>query len=119
MRFKFTINGTIFYANMVDNPLVKQIAEMCPFEQDYHRYTEHEYYTRLPKPTDERECKHETFARKNEIWYFGGWNAFTILFGDCDTSPFQVVKLGEMVEDVVPELKDAGSSLKIKCEVDL
>ncbi len=117
-RFRLTIDGKVYHADMVDNPLVEQIAAMCPFEQNYHRYTEHEYYTELPKPTSQERCKLETVARKNQIWYFYGWNAFTILFGDCNTAPFKVVRLGDMVEDVTVQLAGSGATVKILCEVE-
>lgn len=118
MRFRFTIDGRAYHADMVDNPLVRQIASMCPFEADYQRYTEHEYYTRLPHPTSQAGCELTTYAKANQVFYFSGWNAFTILFGDCDTSPFEVVHLGDMVEDVIPQLRGAGRTLHVLCEVE-
>ena len=118
MRFKFTINDQVYHANMVKNDITTEIAKHLPFEATYNRYTEHEYYTRLPFPTSDRNCKKEFMAHKNEVWYFGGWNAFTILFGDCNTAPFEVVKLGEIKEDIVPALKNEKQTLNILCELD-
>ena len=118
MKFKFTINGQVFHANMVENDITKEVSKHLPFEAVYNRYTEHEYYTRLPFYTSDQNCKKEFLAQKNEVWYFGGWNAFTILFGDCNTSPFEVVKLGSLEEDIVPVLKDAGRTVNILCELD-
>lgn len=118
MRFRFTLNGQVFHANMVENDIVKEVAKHLPFTAKYTRYTEHEYYTRLPFPTSDGNCKKEYDAHKNEVWYFGGWNAFTILFGDCNTAPFEVVKLGEIEEDVVPLLKNAENVLSIQCEIE-
>ena len=117
-KFRLTIDGKVYHAEMIDNPLVEQIAAMCPFEQTYNRYTEHEYYTRLPKPTSQENCKLETFAKKNQIWYFHGWNAFTILFGDCNTVPFEVVHLGDIIEDVTEQLENSGTTVNILCEVE-
>ena len=117
-KFRFTIDGKVYHANMVDNPLVEQIAKMCPFEADYKRYTEHEYYTNLPKQASQEGCELTTMAHKNQVFYFHGWNAFTILFGDCNTSPFQVVHLGDMIEDVIPQLQNAGKTVHILCEVE-
>lgn len=118
MRFKFTIGNRIFHADMTDNDIVREVAKHLPFEATYTRYTEHEYYTRLPFPTSDGNCTKKFDAHKNEVWYFGGWNAFTILFGDCNTAPFEVVKLGEIKEDVVPLLKNAAHTLRILCEKD-
>lgn len=50
MRFKFTIGNRIFHADMTDNDIVREVAKHLPFEATYTRYTEHEYYTRLPLP---------------------------------------------------------------------
>ncbi|MDE6200709.1 MAG: hypothetical protein K2M47_02350 [Clostridiales bacterium] len=69
-KFRLTIDGKIYHAEMIDNPLVEQIAAMCPFEQTYRRYTEHEYYTELPKPTSQEGCMLEAMARKNQIGIF-------------------------------------------------
>ena len=118
MRFKFLIDGKEFHANMVDNDITREVAKHLPFKASYNRYTEHEYYTRLPFPTSDKNCVKETLAHKNEIWYFGGWNAFTILFGDCDTSPFEVVKLGKVEENVIPILKNNKESIEILFELD-
>lgn len=117
-KFKFTIDGKVYHANMVDNPLVEKIAKMCPFEADYKRYTEHEYYTSLPKKCSDKGCELTTMAHKNQVFFFEGWNAFTILFGDCNTFPFKVVHLGNMVEDVIPQLQNAGQTVRILCEVE-
>lgn len=98
--------------------MVEKIAAMCPFEQNYQRYTEHEYFTRLPKRADHSGCELTHNAYKNQVFYFQGWNAFTILFGDCDTTPFDVVHLGNIVEDVVPQLQNAGAAVPVRCELE-
>ena len=118
MRFRFTIGDRVFHAEMVDNDIVREVARHLPLEASYSRYAEHEYYTRLPFPTTDGNCKKEFDARKNEVWYFAGWNAFTILFGDCNTAPFEVVRLGEMEEDIASFLCNAGRSLRILCELE-
>lgn len=116
--FKFTIDGVVYHANMIDNPLTQKIAAMCPFKADYERYAEHEYFTRLPKRASQEGCELTHTAYKNQVFYFQGWNAFTILFGDFNTAPYNVVHLGDMVEDVVPQLKHSRSTIHIRCEVE-
>lgn len=116
--FKFTIDGVVYHAKMVDNPLVEKIVAMCPFEADYERYTEHEYFTRLPMSANQDGCELTHTAHKNQVFYFQGWNVFTILFDDFNTEPFDVVHLGDMAEDVVPQLKDSSATIHIRCEVE-
>lgn len=47
---------------------------MCPFEADYQRYTEHEYYTRLLLKANHKDCELTQMAYRNQIFYFQGWN---------------------------------------------
>lgn len=116
MKFEFVVNEKIFYANMIENDITKEIEKHLPFEATYTRYTEHEYYTKLTFPTTDKNCKKEYDVHKNEVWYFGGWNAFTVLFGDCNTFPFEVVKLGTFETDISEELSKEKSTIKILCE---
>ena len=89
MIFKFTINGNVYHADMIDNPLTREIAKHLPLSANYSRYTEHEYYTRLPFPTSDKNCKKEYETSPNEVWYFAGWNAFTLLFTGGNTYPYE------------------------------
>lgn len=118
MRFKITVYKNVFYADMIENSITKEIEKHLPLELVYNRYTEHEYYTRLPFFVSCENCKKQTLANKNEIWYFDGWNALTILFDNCDTSPFEVVKLGDVNGDIASFLKDGKDKVKILLELD-
>ena len=118
MVFKFTINEQIYHADMIDNDLTREIAKHLPINTNYSRYAEHEYYTRLPFATSDANCKKEYKTSPNEVWYFGGWNAFTILFTGGDTYPYQVVKLGSFREDISRVLKNEKQTLEILCELE-
>ncbi|MBQ8451930.1 MAG: hypothetical protein IJ538_04065 [Clostridia bacterium] len=118
MIFKFTICGKVFHANMINNELTREIAKHLPLDSNYTRFSEHEYYTRLPFESTDKNCKKEFETSPNEVWYFGGWNAFTILFTGGSTYPYEVVKLGEFVEDVASVLKNEKSHLRILCELE-
>ena len=118
MKLKLTLNNKTYHANMLDTPLIKQIIEICPFELKYQRSQEHEYYAKLPKPTDPKGSKLETKAKKNQIWFFSDWNAFCLIFNDCDTSPWKIIHLGDFVEDISEKLKKSPSYINVKCEID-
>lgn len=53
MTMKLTIDGQVFHVNTNDDPLVKQIAVMCPLSLEFSRSGNHEYYSRLPRKVDE------------------------------------------------------------------
>ena len=118
MKLKLTLNNKVYHAKMLDNPLVKQILEMCPFELKYQRSQEHEYYASLPKSTDAKGSKLESKAKKNQIWLFADWNAFCFIFNDCDVSPWKIIHLGDFDEDISEELNKSPSYIKVKCELD-
>ena len=118
MKLKLTFNKKTYHAKMLDTPLVKQIIDMCPFELTYKRNNENEYYASLPKSIDVKGSKFESIAKKNQIWCFADWNAFCLLFNDCDISPWKIIHLGDFVEDISEDLRKSPSSIKIKCELD-
>ena len=118
MKLKLSFNNKIYHANMLNTPLVKQIISMCPFELNYQRSQEHEYYASLPKSIDAKGSKLESKAKKNQIWCFADWNAFCLIFSDCDISPWKIIHLGDFVEDISEDLKKSPSHIKIKCEID-
>lgn len=39
MKFKITIDGKLFHANMIDNDITKEIEKHLPFKATYYRYT--------------------------------------------------------------------------------
>ena len=118
MKLKLTLNNKVYHAKMLDTPLVKQIIDMCPFELKYQRSQEQEYFAKLPKSTNAKGSKQETKASKNQIWFFEDWNAFCLIFKDCDTSPWKIIHLGDFEEDISEELSKSSSYINVKCEVD-
>ena len=57
-------------------------------------------------------------AHAGGIYYYDGWSAFTILFGDAHIAPYEVVHLGDVNEnvDVIVLLASAGTTVKAKIE---
>ena len=118
MRLKVTISGQTFHVQTCDDPLVRQIAAMCPMEMEFSRSGNHEYYARLPKSASDGKSKKTSDAHKNELMYFGGWNCLSLLFEDVNVSPYQLVKLGDFEEDVTSLFKQSKGTISIKIEVE-
>ncbi len=118
MRLKITINGQVFHVRTVDDPLVGQVAAMCPMELKATRSGNHEYYGRLPKMADDSKSRHTSEARKNELMYFDGWNCLSLLFRDVSVAPYRLVKLGVFDEEVSPLLDGSGETISLKIEVE-
>ena len=118
MRMKVTINGQTFHVQTNKDPLVSQVAAMCPMELEFSRSGNHEYYSRLPKKADDGKSRKTSDAYKNELMFFGGWNCLSLLFDDVNVAPYQLVKLGNFEEDVASLLKQSKGTIPIKIDVD-
>lgn len=117
-KLRLTIDETVYHAELPDRTLARQIASMCPFEADYQRSAEGEYFTRLPDEVSISGCEKTTIAYKNKLYYFAGWNAFSIVFADCDIAPYEIVYLGDFQEDIANQLKNEGTAVHIICELE-
>ena len=111
-----TIDGKVYHAVLRENSLAEQIAAMCPLELDYTRGGGHEYYAALPKKVSAKGCESTTKGCRNGLYYFEGWNAFSLVFRDCDITPYQIHQIGEFEEDVSTVLEKTGRSIRIHCE---
>ncbi len=115
-KIKFTVNGTIFQAVLQDNALAENIVEMCPFSADFTRSGCHEYYAALPGKPSVNGCTATTSGHRNGLYYFKGWNAFSIVFKDCDTAPYQIYHVGGFDRELSALLEKSGGSVHILCE---
>ena len=113
-RMKITMDDMVFHTVLLENPLAEQIAGMCPFKLDCTR----KYYVALPQRASAAGCPATTVGHRNGLYYFEGWNAMSLVFKDCDTTPYQIHQIGEFEEDVSAALEKAGRSIHIQCEVE-
>ena len=51
------------------------------------------------------------------IYYYDGWSEFTVLFDDSHIAPFEVVYIGDVNEDVISPLAEAGATVEARIEV--
>ena len=88
-RVRFTIDGAIYHATLKENSLAEKITDMCPFTLDYRRSGEHEYYT-----------------------------ALSLVFRDCNTTPYKIHPVGDFEKDVSAVLEKLGRNIRILCETE-
>ena len=118
MLFRFLIDGKEYTARMHDIPIVHEIAAICPIDQIWQRSDNHEYYTRLKQPLQVNGKKETSEIKKNRLYLFAAWNAFSINYRDMSIAPFKVIELGEFTEDISPVLDGAPSQMRARCEVE-
>ncbi len=115
---KLTLDGKAYTATLNDNRTVEDVLQMLPLELTIQRYAEHEYYASLPQKPSITGVPMTSYAHAGGIYYYDGWSAFTILFGDAHIAPYEVVHLGDVNEnvDVIVLLASAGTTVKAKIE---
>ena len=117
-RIRFTINGVAYPAALADHPLAEKIASLCPFEAEYSRSGNHEYYAVLPKKVSPGDCASTMKGKKNGIYFFEGWNALSLVIQDCNTAPYPIYHVGNFENDVSAALEKAGGHIRILCEAE-
>ncbi len=101
---KLIINKNEFIVTLNNNKTVKDILEMFPLELELERYANHEYYGVLPKKPSIEGVPMTSNAYAENIYYYDGWNAFTVLYGDAQIDPFKVVHIGKVDNESIIEL---------------
>jgi len=92
---------------------------MCPFEKEDTRSGDYEYYAVLPEKVTVEGCVSTTEGHKNQLYYFESWNVVSLVMEECNTAPYPICYVGSFEEDISSILKKAGSSTKIRCELEL
>jgi len=113
---KLTIDGVDYTAVLNENCCVTDILKMLPLELTLQRYAGHEYYGKLPHKPAIQGAPTTSMAHVGGIYYYDGWGAFTVLFGDANIAPYEVVHIGDVTEDIVTPLAAAGNVVKAKIE---
>ena len=116
VRFRISINGTVFHAWLEENPLTAQLASCCPLTLQMQERGGHEYYARLPGSLPQKGCPVISKTKRNQISYFDGWNALSFLFRDVDISPYTVAYLGEFEEDAASFLETADGIITVRLD---
>lgn len=114
---KLTVDGQLFTASLNENQTVEDILKMLPLDLTLQRYSGHEYYSSLPKKPSTKDVPMTSNAHAGGIYYYEGWNAFTLLFGDAYIAPYKVVHIGEVTNDIVSFLANAGNEIEVNIEV--
>jgi len=114
---KLTIDGKEYAATLNDNRIVEDVLNMLPLELTLQRYAGHEYYSPLPQKPSIKGVPMTSDAHASGIYYYDGWTAFTVLYGGADITPFKVVHIGDVNEDIITPLTAADDTVLAKIEI--
>ena len=108
---KLTIDGREFIGTLNDNQTVSDIIKMLPLNLELQRYAGHEYYGKLPSKPSIKGVTMTSKAHAGGIYYYDGWSAFTVLFGDANIAPYEVVHIGDVQDQIIPFLAHSDYQL--------
>ena len=114
---KLTIDGKEYTVALKDNRTVDDILNMLPLELTLQRYAGHEYYCSLPQKPSIKGVPMTSDAHAGGIYYYDGWSAFTVLYGGANITPFEVVHIGDVNEDIITPLAAAENTVQAKIEI--
>lgn len=115
---KLILDDKEYAVTLNDNRTVKDILNMLPMDLTLQRYAGHEYYSPLPQKPSIKEVHMTSDAHAGGIYYYDGWSAFTVLYGDAHIAPFEVVHIGDVnQQNVISQLVSAGATVKARIEI--
>ncbi|WP_320053543.1 cyclophilin-like fold protein [uncultured Acetobacteroides sp.] len=114
---RISIEGRKFEASLNSNQTVDDLLKMLPLELTLQRYAGHEYFGKLPQKPSVKGVEMTSYAHAAGIYYYDGWAAFTVLYGDADITPYKVVHLGDLDDEVILFLKNSDALVAAKVEV--
>ncbi len=104
-------NNKTYTAMLNDNCCVDDILNMLPMELELNRYAGHEYYSSLPEKPTIKGVAMTSDAHAGGLYYFNGWNAFTIVFENAHIDPYKVVHVGDVEKELIAYLASAGETV--------
>lgn len=114
---KLTIKGKEFIATLNDNQTVDDILKMLPVELTLQRYAGHEYYSKLSEKPSIKGVPMTSKAHAGGVYYYDGWTAFTVLYGDADIAPYKVVHIGDVQPEIIAHLANLENLVTAKIEI--
>ena len=114
---KLTLNGIEYAVQLNDNHTVNDLMKMLPLELTLQRYAGHEYYGILSQKPTIRGVVMTSDAHAGGIYYYDGWGAFSVLYGDAHIAPYEVVHIGDVNDNVISQLVGAEATVAAKLEI--
>ena len=97
-KITIDLEGKSYTVELEDNVTVNDIVKNLPLSLKLTRFGGHEFYSELAfRPEFASERTSHILA--GHLYYWDGWNAFVINYIDWDISPYNVVHLGQVLDE--------------------
>lgn len=97
------LNDQPYEVALENNATATDILAMLPLNGTFSRFGGHEFYMELPStPAFAKERTSQIKA--GHVYYWDGWNAFVINYIDWDIAPYEVVHVGEIIDQTIMDV---------------
>lgn len=112
MKISIEVSGHAYAAELNDNAVAKEIMAQLPQSFSMVRSDDHEYYASLHAKV-EQSAEGTTLVLPDHLYYFVGFNAFSINFSEKQIAPYQVIPVGTFDQKLSTALSSAEQQLQI------
>ncbi len=117
MRVIITLDDIEYNGLLKDMPLIDDIASVLPIELTFERGGDREYYASMNIDPEIHESCRSSRIERNGLYWFPEWKAFCIVLNDTDISPYSVIHLGDMDDDIASVLLRRVNNVKLKVRI--
>ena len=113
MDIIFEIDDKEYRGFLKTMPLTEDIVSSLPAELIFEHGGDREYYAIMDINPDVCDSCRLNRIERNGLYWFPDWNAICIILNDTDISPYIVVHIGDMDDDIADRLLDERNRIKI------
>jgi hypothetical protein len=114
MDITFVLKGKEYRGLLKDLPLTEEIRSVLPKALEFSRGGDREYYAVMDMSPDDKGSCATSDIRKNGIYWFPDWGALCIVIADTDISPYTVIHIGDMDDDISSVLMNGPGKVTIE-----
>ncbi len=114
MSITLALDGREYRGTLQDLHLAEGIRSALPRTLEFSRGGDREYYAVMDASPDGKGSRATSDIRRNGIYWFPDWRALCIVMTDADISPYSVIHIGDMDDDIASALINGPGKVTIE-----
>ena len=111
---KLQLDGIAYTATLQENTVTDMLVLQGPIEPLLKRYAGQEYYAPLPNPLPISGMPTTTTVHAGGLYCYEGFGVLSIPFQDVPVHPYEAMHLGDINEDILSHLANAGNAISAR-----
>lgn len=114
MNITFRLDGKDYNGYLKDMRLNDEICSAFPAALEFERGGDREYYTLMDIVPEVHDACRTSKVERNGIYWFPEWRALCVVMSDTDISPYTVIHLGDMDDDLAAAIENRGCRIMME-----